>query len=86
MASYRIEFKRSAEKDLRKAPKNVIKRVFRQIDALAEEPLPRQAVKLTGQERLFRIRVGDYRIIYEILPKESVVVIHYIRHRREAYR
>ena len=86
MASYQIELKRSAEKDLRKLPKDVVKRVFIHIEALAEDPLPRQAVKLAGKERFFRLRVGDYRIIYEVVSHKSVIVVHHVRHRRDAYR
>lgn len=86
MASYKIIFKPSVEKDLRPLPKSVAVRIMERIEDLKGEPFPKQAVKLSGAEKLYRIRVGDYRIIYEADTKAGKVIIHYIRHRREAYR
>ena len=84
--SYSIAFKPSVEKDLRPLPKAVVARVFAQIERLKAEPLPRQAVKLAGAERLYRLRVGDYRSVYEVDTDARQVLIHYIRHRSEVYR
>jgi len=86
MTSYNISFKPSVEKDLRPLSKPVVARVIEQIERLKTEPFPRQAIKLSGAERLYRIRVGDYRIVYEVDIKSRQVMIHYVRHRREAYR
>jgi len=86
MASYNIVFKPSVEKDLRPLPKSVVARVMEHIEGLRTKPLPRQAVKLSGAERLYRIRVGDYRIVYEVDTQARRVTIHYVRHRREVYR
>jgi len=86
MGSFEVKFKRSAEKDLRRLPKDVIKRVFTKIEELKQNALPMQAIKLRGTERIYRIRVGDYRIIYEVDVKTKTIVIHYIRHRKEVYR
>ncbi len=86
MPSYSITFKPSVEKDLRRLPGPVITRVMDRIDGLRDDPLGRAAVKLSGAERLYRIRVGDYRVIYEVETGARQVTIHYIRHRREAYR
>lgn len=86
MGSFEVKFKRSAEKDLRRLPKQLITRVIAQIEALTENPFPHQAVKLTDTERLYRIRVGEYRVIYEVDSKAHKVIVHYIRHRRDAYR
>ena len=63
MASYKVVLKPSVERDLRSLPKSTIIRVMKQIDALASEPLPRKALKLEGGEDLYRMRVGDYRIV-----------------------
>jgi mRNA interferase RelE/StbE len=63
MASYKITFKPSVEKDLRALPKSVIARVLDHIQALVDDPLPRQSIKLAGAENLYRIRVSDYRIV-----------------------
>ena len=67
-------------------PKTVIARVMRQIESLEDEPVPRHSVKLVGAEQLYRIRVGDYRVVYGIDKEVKQVLIHYVRHRREAYR
>lgn len=86
MTSYNISFKPSVEKDLRPLPKQVVERVWKQIQRLGNNPYPHQAVKLSNSERLYRIRVGDYRIVYEVDAKTLQVMIHYIRHRRDVYR
>jgi mRNA interferase RelE/StbE len=86
MASYRIEFKRSAERDIRKIAPSFVPRIVREIEGLSDSPFPRQSVKLSGAERTYRLRVGTYRVIYEVDPEAEIVTIWYIRHRREAYR
>ncbi len=86
MASYKVVPKPSVEKDLRSLPKSTILRVMKQIDGLANDPFPRQTAKLEGGEELYRIRVGDYRVIYGVDRDLKVVTIHHIRHRREVYR
>ena len=63
MASYKVIFKPSVEKDLRSLPPSVVGRVFKHIEALKDEPFPRQSIKLAGAEQLYRIRLGDYRDI-----------------------
>ena len=64
----------------------LVLRVMKRIEDLRSEPLPRQAIKLSSAERLYRIRVGDHRIVYEIDRQARQVTIHYVRHRREVYR
>jgi mRNA interferase RelE/StbE len=86
MASYRILLKPSVEKDLRSLPKGTVNRLINRIEALAMDPLPRQSVKLTGAEHLYRIRAGDYRVIYAVDHQTRLVTVHYVRHRKEAYR
>jgi mRNA interferase RelE/StbE len=86
MASYRVEFAGSAEKDLRRLSPALIPNILRRVEALQGDPTPRQSQKLSGTERTYRLRVGDYRVIYEVEPDIRVVVVYYIRHRREAYR
>ncbi len=86
MDFYSINFKPSVEKDLRHLSKVVVARVMAQIESLKSEPFPRQAIKVSGAERLYRIRVGDYRIVYEVDTQAKQITVHYIRHRREAYR
>lgn len=84
--SYSLRFKRSLEKDFKALPKTALLRAFKRIIALQEEPLPSQATKLSGAEDLYRIRVGDYRLVYEVEEDKQQVTIHYFRHRRDVYR
>jgi mRNA interferase RelE/StbE len=81
---YTIELTSRALKDLQRLPQSVRVRIGNRIDALANEPRPRGTVKLAGD--LYRIRVGTYRILYQVDDNASVVTIARIRHRREAYR
>jgi mRNA interferase RelE/StbE len=83
---YRIELKRSAAKALRKIPKSDQKRIADKIDSLSEN-LPDPALtKMKGDNPFHRIRVGDYRIIYEIHGDILLIVILKIGHRKEVYR
>lgn len=86
MGSFEIQWKRSAERDLRNIDKQYIPRIFKKIESLAVNPFPSQYCKLRGTERLYRIRVGDYRVIYHVDTETKTVIIYYVRHRKEAYR
>ena len=86
MTAYTIDFKASVEKDLRKVPEDRLPDILKKIEELAEVPLPPDSKKLFGAEHLYRVRVGDYRIIYEVMHKTKNVTIFYVRHRRSAYR
>ena len=86
MASYKVIFKPSVEKDLRSLPESVVKRVFARMAALGENPLPRGSLKLAGAEQVYRIRVGDYRIVYAVDQHSRQVIVYYVRHRRDVYR
>jgi mRNA interferase RelE/StbE len=86
MASFKVVPKPSIEKDLRSLPKSTVLRVFNQIEKLGEDPFPSNTVKLEGAKNLFRIRVGDYRLVYEVDRKAKQVIIHHVRHRRDVYR
>ena len=86
MVSYSIVYKPSVEKDLRSLPRSTVMRVTKQIDALRDDPVSRHSVKLTGSKGLYRIRVGDYRVIYGVDQDAKQVTIHYVRHRRDVYR
>ncbi len=63
MGSYRVQVKRSAERDLRKIAADLIPGILAKIEGLAENPLPPQSLKLSGTEATYRLRVGDYRVI-----------------------
>ena len=83
---YRIEFAASAAKEFRALPKDVQWRAKSAIDGLAGNPRPVTCRKLQGHQRLYRVRVGDYRLVYEINDPAKTVLITRIRHRREVYR
>ena len=85
MASYSLEIKRSAAKELAQLPTKDRGRVIVCIQALAADPRPSGAEKLSGQER-YRVRQGDYRILYEIEDQVLRVIVVKIGHRRDVYR
>jgi mRNA interferase RelE/StbE len=85
VASYSLEIKRSAAKELAQLPPKDRGRIVMRIQALAVEPRPVGAEKLSSQER-YRIRQGDYRILYEIEDQVLRVVIVKIAHRGDVYR
>ena len=83
---YRIEFKRSAAKALKKIPKSDQKRVAERVDSLSEKLPDPATTKMKGDNPFHRIRVGDYRIIYEIHGDILLIVVLKIGHRKEVYR
>ena len=83
---YRIEVKRSAVKALKKIPKPDRKRIADKIDSLSEEPPNPETTKMKGDNPFHRIRVGDYRIVYEIQNEVLVILIVKIGHRKDIYR
>lgn len=83
---YRVLLERAAEKDLSRLSSEIHDRVIAAIQALANNPRPRGCRKLAGSEEDWRIRVGDYRVVYEIADPIRVVRVNRVRHRREVYR
>lgn len=86
MESYTVEFKPSVHKDFRRLPKSVVERVMKRIERLQDDPFPHDVTKLEGVERLYRIVVSDYRIVYEVDTQARQITILYVRHRRDVYR
>ena len=84
--SYRVIFHAHAARDFRKLPQDIKNRLQPHIDALANNPRPRGVEKLTGTENGYRIRVGTYRILYEIQDYVLTVYVVRVAHRRDAYR
>jgi mRNA interferase RelE/StbE len=84
-APYTIRVRASAERELRSLPKKDNRRVTKRLQALASDPRPHGVVKLAGEEG-YRVRQGDYRILYTIDDLSRVVEVTRIRHRREVYR
>ena len=85
MADYTVTFARSARKELEALDSAIVNRIFPKIEALAKEPRPTNCRKLRGERFLWRIRVGDYRVIYAIYDDKQVVDIVAVRHRSKAY-
>ena len=85
MESYRLLFKRSVTKDLRAIPQAAVARLLERIQGLAAEPRPPGCEKLSAQER-YRVRVGRYRIVYEIRDRDLVVLIVKVADRKDVYR
>ena len=85
MGKYKIEVKKSVYKDIRKIPKKDLRKILQKIESLSLEPRPSTCEKLTNQEK-YRIRQGDYRILYEISDRIITIVIVKIRYRKNAYK
>jgi mRNA interferase RelE/StbE len=85
MEKYKILIKTSAVKELEKVPEKSLKQIIKRIESLSDNPRPKGSQKLSAQER-YRIRQGDYRIIYSILDEQAAVHVYKIGHRREVYR
>jgi mRNA interferase RelE/StbE len=86
VANYRLKIKPSAAKELQALPKKDRQRVALRVQALASNPRPEGCEKLSGQHNLYRVRQGDYRILYTVDDHALLVVVYKIGHRREVYR
>ena len=86
MGSYQIKWKKSALKDLRAIRRDFIPKIIEAIESLAINAFPIGAKKLVGSESTFRIKIGDYRVIYEALKTELIIQIIRVRHRKNVYR
>ena len=83
---YEVLIERTAEHDLKSLPTTLFNRIIPRIKALAEIPRPSGCHKLAGSKNDWRIRIGDYRVLYEIDDAHKRVRIFRVRHRREVYR
>jgi mRNA interferase RelE/StbE len=83
---YSVEVLPSAAREIAKLPKDVRARVARKIDALAQTPRPHGVKQLDTDEELYRVSVGDYRIVYQTRDEKHVVVGVRVRHRQDVYR
>ncbi|MDY7013705.1 MAG: type II toxin-antitoxin system RelE/ParE family toxin [Cyanobacteriota bacterium] len=83
---YALRFKNSAAKEFRGLPTEIKQRIGTVLEQLRFHPRPDGVTKLKGDEDLYRIRVGDYRVVYEIDDAEKALRITRVRHRRDVYR
>lgn len=84
--SYRVEFAKQSAKQFRALSPQNQQRLQTRIDSLAQEPRPKGVIKLAGEDNLYRIRVGDYRIIYTINDDQLFILVVKVGHRRDVYR
>ncbi len=85
MDFYKVRVLASAEKELRSVPKQQLKRLAARLQGLAANPRPHGSKKLSDSER-FRVRQGDWRVVYEIDDDKKEAVVVKVGHRREVYR
>jgi mRNA interferase RelE/StbE len=85
MAKYKIEIKKSAVKEIRKLPSRELKSILAKIDSLADNPRGPDTVKLSGEEK-YRVRMGDYRILYMIEDDVLIVYVVKVGHRKDIYK
>ncbi len=86
MASYNVELTRTAEKQLRRIAKRDRNRLVEAIRGLADRPRPNGARKLQGYDDVYRIRVGQYRVVYEVFDDRMVVIVLKVGHRKDIYK
>jgi mRNA interferase RelE/StbE len=86
MPDYKVLFRPSVDRQLRKLPVEIQRRIVREVAALASDPRPSGVVKLKGDENLWRIRIGDYRVVYEIHDDRLIVLVLRVAHRKDIYR
>jgi mRNA interferase RelE/StbE len=86
MESFSVAWRQTAKKDLRRLPQQEAGRVMQAVGRLADNPRPKGSQKLQGSEHTYRIRVGVYRVIYDVLSQVRVVAIQRVGHRKDVYR
>jgi mRNA interferase RelE/StbE len=86
VAEYRVVFARSARRELEGLEATVARRIISRVEALASDPRPHGCVKLQGAADLWRIRIGDYRVVYAIDDNAHLVDVRIVRHRSDVYR
>lgn len=86
MGKYRLLISTTAQKTLKSLPQEILPKVVKAIQGLSINPYPQGNRKLSGEENTYRIRVGVYRIIYEVDNKEIIILILKIGHRKDVYR
>ncbi|MEB3122199.1 MAG: type II toxin-antitoxin system RelE/ParE family toxin [Snowella sp.] len=85
MFNYQLNVKSSAAKEFKKLPLPIRERISETIDKLREEPRFPGVIKLQGDAQLYRVRVGDYRVVFSINDREKILTITRIRHRQDVY-
>ena len=85
MEKYKLQIKKSAEKELRKIPKRELIKIINKIQNLSEDPHPVGSIKLSNQEK-YRLRIGNYRVLYKVEDNILTIFIIKVGHRKDIYR
>ena len=86
MDSFKIDWKVSSERDIRKIDRQLIPRILNENESRADNPFPRQTRTLKNSESSYRLRIGDYRVIYQVNLQKKAIIIYHVRHRKDAYK
>ncbi|NWK55202.1 type II toxin-antitoxin system RelE/ParE family toxin [Verrucomicrobiaceae bacterium N1E253] len=86
MESFPIKWRKSTKKDLRRISQVEVSKIVAAVSSLSDDPRPEGCKKMQGSDCAYRIRVGDYRVIYEVYEDQIIIEIIRVRHRREVYR
>ena len=86
MGTYQIEWKGAALRELKRLDREAIPRIIAAVESLSFDPMPSGIRKLQGSQQTYRLRVGSYRVIYELYEARLLVEIVRVRHRKDAYR
>ena len=85
MAYYRIEWRSSTKKDLRRISKSEVQKIIESVEALSKQPRPNGSMKLSGSDFTYRIRIGNFRVIYEIHDDVVLIEVVKVGHRKDVY-
>ena len=83
---YKIQLKRSVVKTLKSLPQREVKKIGKKIDSLGQNPVPKDSKKIKGEKDLYRVRVGDYRILYFFQNSSLTVLVIRVGHRKDIYK
>lgn len=86
MVFYKVEVKKSALKEIEKLDRSVSGQIFSRIEALSQNPHPPHSLKLCGSEHSYRLRVGRYRILYQLDISLKTIIVYAVGHRKDIYR
>lgn len=85
MTAYRVEFTTAAAKEIRKLDPQIRRRILAGVAELGRQPRPQGVRKLSGYDNAWRVRIGDYRVLYEVIDDQVLVTVVRVAHRRDVY-
>lgn len=84
--TYQVELAPAAQRQIKKLPTDVSRRIIQRLEELKLEPRPAKALKLEGEKDLYRVRVGDYRVVYQVRDDVLLILVVKVKHRRDVYK